>query len=267
MNIRFFILIINLVFCSGATSGEYRLSGRPVQGGLVFGWANPGANIFLDDVVISQGKLGNFLLGFSSNAKPKSILMIKFKDGSTKRHIIFVKQRKYRIQTIHGLPKRKVTPNLKDLARIKLEKASMKKALLVRFSEPLYIVGFERPVLGQITGVYGSRRILNGKPKRPHFGLDIAALEGTEIKAASAGVIIFTHPGMFFNGKTLVIDHGLGLRSTYIHMSAIIVKKGDRVLKGQIVGKVGKTGRATGSHLHWGLQLNGVALDPEQLFR
>ncbi len=267
MNVRSLILIFNLVFCSAAISGEYRLSGKIVQGGLVFGWANPDANIFLDGVAITQGKMGNFLLGFSYNAKPESYLKIQFKDGSVKQSLLFVKQRKYNIQIIDGLPKRKVTPSFRDLIRIKSEKTSMQKALSVRFPEPLYVAGFERPVLGQTTGVYGSQRILNGKPKRPHFGLDIAALEGSEIKSASDGMIIFTHPGMFFNGKTLAIDHGLGLRSIYIHMSAITVKKGDRVAKGQIVGRVGKTGRATGPHLHWGLQLNGTALDPEQLFR
>jgi murein DD-endopeptidase MepM/ murein hydrolase activator NlpD len=256
-----------LLLSSTASAGELNLTGKKIQGGLVVGWATPGAKIMLDGKSIQQAQAGDFLLGFSRDAKATSELRILFTDGSTDMQELKIKQRKYKIQRIDGLPKRKVTPNAKDLSRIKRERTLINKARLTSVDEPHFTAGFTRPVSGRISGVYGSQRILNGKPRRPHFGVDIAAPTGTKIKAASAGIVVFAHRGMFFNGKTLVINHGMGLRSTYIHMSAISVKTGDRVVKGQVVGKIGKTGRATGPHLHWGLTLGRTPLDPELLLK
>jgi murein DD-endopeptidase MepM/ murein hydrolase activator NlpD len=256
-----------LLLSSTADAGELNLTGKRIQGGLVVGWATPGSKITLDGKSIQQARAGEFLLGFSRDAKAISSLKILFKDGSTEMRELKIEQRKYNIQRIDGLPKRKVTPNAKDFSRIKSERMLINKARLTAVDEPHFTAGFTRPVEGRISGVYGSQRILNGKPRRPHFGVDIAAPIGTKIKAASAGIVVFAHPGMFFNGKTLVINHGMGLRSTYIHMSAISVNAGDRVIEGQIVGKVGKTGRATGPHLHWGLTLGRTPLDPELLLK
>ena len=248
---------------SPAYAGELNLAGKIIQGGLVVGWATPGAKLMLDGKSIQQAQTGDFLLGFSRDAEARSDLKVLFKDGSTKKRVLIVEQRDYKIQRIDGLPKRKVTPNAKDLTRIQRERVLISKARLTLVDEPHFRAGFTRPVLGRLSGVYGSQRILNGNPRRPHYGIDIAAPSGTDIKAASAGMVVFAHSGMFFNGKTLIISHGMGLRSTYIHMSAITVKAGDRVVKGQVVGKVGKTGRATGPHLHWGLTLGRTPLDPE----
>ncbi len=261
------VLIATLFLSSVSLAGELKLTGKRIQGGLVIGWATPGAKITLDGRAIVQAKPGNFLLGFSRNAQATSQLDVRFKDGSREKRALTIGQRDYDIQRIDGLPKRKVTPHAKDLVRIKSERALINKARLTAVVEPLFTAGFTRPLLGRISGFYGSQRILNGKPRLPHFGIDIAALVGTNIKAASAGVVVFAHPGMFFNGKTVVINHGLGLRSTYIHMSAIAVKIGESVAKGQVVGKVGMTGRATGPHLHWGLQLNSIPLDPELVLK
>ncbi len=260
-------LITALLFSFAAFAGELRLSGKMTQGGLIIGWATPGSEIYLNSRAIQQAKAGDFLLGFPRDAKSTSRFEISYKDGSKETRLLNIEQRTYKIQRIDGLPKRKVTPNAKDLARIKSERVLINKARLTDVNEPLFAAGFVRPVKGRISGVYGSQRVLNGKPRRPHYGVDIAAPEGTAIKAASAGIVIFAHPGMFFNGKTVIINHGMGLRSTYIHMSSIAVKEGAHVAKGQVVGRVGKTGRATGPHLHWGLQLNKTPLDPQQLFR
>ena len=262
------VSVITVFFLSTPSfSGELRISGKAIQGGLLFGWTTPESKISLDGMNIVQAQAGDFLVGFPPNAKALSVLKIFYTDGSSERRMFFVKKRNYKIQRIDGLSKRKVTPNLKDLMRIKDERILINRAYLTAMMEPLFKVGFIQPVIGRISGVYGSQRILNGTARRPHYGVDIAAASGTNIKAASAGIVVFVHPGMFFNGKTLVINHGLGLRSTYIHMSAIKVKEGERVSKGQIVGNVGETGRATGPHLHWGLRLHSTPLDPEQLFR
>ena len=122
-----------------------------------------------------------------------------------------------------------------------------------------------QPVEGRISGVFGSQRILNGKPRSPHKGLDIAAPEGTLIKADADGVISLVHHDMYLMGKSVMIDHGHGLQSIYIHMNDILVTEGQFVKKGDTVGKVGMTGRATGPHLHWGVSLKGTALDPQLL--
>ncbi|MEE3000920.1 MAG: M23 family metallopeptidase [Pseudomonadota bacterium] len=256
-----FLLLTN----AATTAGQIKLNGKLIQGGLVVGWAPPGTKIKLEGKSISQAAEGSFLLGFSHNAKPTAKLEILFEDGLIDHRLLSIGQRDYVIQRINGLPKRKVTPNAKDLALIIQQRKLIDKARLISVMKPYFIAGFIRPVSGKVSGVFGSQRILNGKPRRPHFGLDIAAPEGSEIGAASDGIVIFVHQGMFFNGKTVIINHGLGLHSTYIHMKSILVKVGMEVKKGQTVGTVGKTGRATGPHLHWGLDLNHMPLDPEQL--
>ena len=260
-----FLLV--LFICSTSIASQLKLTGKMIQGGLVIGWATPGAKIHLDGRPIIQSDEGDFLIGFPRDAKPSFKLEIISKGGLSHSRLLSIGQRNYDIQRINGLSKRKVTPNAKDLALIKHQSALINKARLISVREPYFTAGFIRPIVGRVTGVFGSQRILNGKRRRPHFGLDIAAPEGSAIKAASDGVVVFVHNGMFFNGKTVIINHGLGLRSTYIHMSSITVKPGMKVTKGQIVGTVGKTGRATGPHLHWGLQLNQTPLDPEQLLR
>ena len=263
MTIRLPLVFAILLLVSPiAIAGELKLSGEFSQGGLIVGWATPGASITLDGNRISQARSGEFLLGFARRADRMSQLNVIFADGSTAQRKLTIKQRKYDIQRIDGLPKRKVTPSAEDLARIKNERTLIDRARKTKVAEPLFAAGFGRPVNGRISGVYGSQRILNGQKRRPHYGQDIAAAQGTKIKAASAGVVIFAHPGMFFNGKTVIINHGLGLLSTYIHMNTVEVKVGEHVAKGQTIGEVGQTGRATGPHLHWGLTLNKTPLDP-----
>ena len=260
------IFLFYLFINSTSIAGEIKLIGNMVQGGLVVGWATPEAKIQFDGKLIPQADSGNFLIGFSRNFKFSAKLNVFFKDGTSHERLLSIEQRNYNIQKINGLSKRKVTPNKKDLALIKNQSKLINKARLVSVKKPYFTAGFVMPVVGRVSGVFGSQRILNGKRRQPHFGLDIAAPKGSVVKAASDGLVIFVHKSMFFNGKTIIINHGLGLRSIYIHMNSINVKPGIKVKKGQIVGTVGNTGRATGPHLHWGLELNQTPLDPEQLF-
>ena len=263
---RVFLLFF-LFFNSASIAGETRLTGEMIQGGLVIGWTSPGAKIELDGSPITQANGGDFLIGFPYDSKPIAVLEIFSKGGEYYKRNLTIRRRNYSIQRINGLPKRKVMPNTKDLILIKQQRELINNARLIFTREPYFMAGFVRPVVGRVSGVFGSQRILNGEPRRPHYGLDIAAPIGAAIKAASDGVITFVHNDMFFNGRTIVIDHGLGLRSTYIHMNSTNVSPGMQVKKGQIVGTVGKTGRVTGPHLHWGLELNQTPLDPEKLLK
>jgi len=246
---------------------ELKLEGQAIQGGLIVGWTRPDSKIFLDERKIKQGLKGDFLVGFGPDAKIQSNLKIFYKEKLVTEHQFNLVKRNYKIQKINGLPRRKVMPNAYDLKRIKDERALVKIARKKYIPDALFVAGFSLPVEGIVTGVYGSRRILNGVPRRPHYGLDSAAKTGTPVTVISDGVVVFTNEDMFFNGKMLIINHGLGLTSMYIHLSKIMVKIGDRVLKGQKVGLVGSTGRSTGPHLHLGVMLNKTPIDPEQLFK
>lgn len=238
------------------------LDGAMTQGGLVIGRTSPGAEITLDGRSIEVSADGAFLLGFAWNAAAEARLRAHFADGRTAERRLRIARRQFRVQRIDGLPPRKVTPSAADLVRIRAEKKLITAARKNRSRSPMFLSGFIRPAAGPVSGVYGSRRILNGQPRRPHFGVDIAGPKGSPVHAMADGRVMFTHPGMFFNGKTILLDHGLGLSSIYIHLDGVVVKTGDRVKKGSLIGRIGESGRATGPHLHWAVRLNGIEVDP-----
>ena len=248
-----------------AFAAELTLDRAARQGGLVLGQAAPGAVVALDGKRVLVGADGSFALGFSRDAGPGATLSVRWPDGRTETRTLSVAKRKWRVQRIDGLPRRKVTPREEDLKRIRADSAAIRAVRDRPTPQPWYRNGFVWPVRGRISGVYGSQRVLNGKPRRPHLGLDIAAPAGTPVAAAADGVVALAHPDMFFTGKTVLIDHGLGVGTSYSHMSAIAVRPGQRVTKGQVIGRIGKTGRATGPHLHWGLTWYRVQLDPAQV--
>ena len=251
-----------LLVAGSAASANLTLSSKPVQGGLVQGKTVPGARVTLDGEKVAVANSGLFVLGFGRDARPSAVLVVRLPGGEVDTRHLAVKQRKYKIQRIDGLPGRKVSPKKRDMKRIKVERKQLNAARRVMSKEPRFANGFMWPVTGRISGVYGSQRILNGKPRRPHFGADIAAPRGTPVVAASDGRVVLVHQDMFFTGKTVLIDHGLGVGTIYIHMDSIAVRKGDLVRRGQRVGSIGMTGRATGPHLHWGLTWRGLSLDP-----
>ena len=238
------------------------LRGTAAEGGLMLGKTAPGAAVMLDGAAVRVSPDGHFLLGFGRDAVGTKRLEVAHAGQRVAREIVVV-DRTFKIERINGLPGKKVTPDPKSLQRIAAEKAEINKARERSEAAAFYLSGFRWPATGRISGVYGSQRILNGKPRRPHYGTDIAAPTGTRIGAMAAGRVAFVHPGMFFNGKTVLIDHGLGLRSVYIHLSETSVKTGDTVDAGQDIGAIGATGRATGPHLHFGLTLDAIPIDPE----
>jgi murein DD-endopeptidase MepM/ murein hydrolase activator NlpD len=258
--IRFITAVLVLLFALPVSAFE--LDGRFVQGGYAVGVAAPGAKVTFEGRPLPVSQDGRFVIGFAHDAKPAAKLIIDWPDGRQELRQLEIGKRVYKVQRIDGLPKRKVTPEARDMKRIGAESALLKTAR-ARGTPDWFATGaFAWPAKGRISGVYGSRRILNGEPRTPHLGLDIAAPTGTPVHATADGVVSLTHPDMFFTGKTVMIDHGLGLSSIYIHMSRIAVKDGQRVKQGQLIGRIGTTGRSTGPHLHWGMAWFSVRLDP-----
>ena len=238
------------------------LKGSLIPGSLITGKVAPGSKINFHKKTVRVSPDGTFILGFGRNAKLTQSIEILDPNGFTYTQNIKLKKRTYNITRIDGLPGRKVTPNPKDVKRIKANNAGIARVRQLDTKSQNFLNGFQWPILGRISGVYGSQRVLNGKPRSPHNGVDIAAPKGSTVLATAKGTIALVHQDMFYSGKTVMIDHGHGLSSIYIHMSEILVKQGQLVTKGEAIGAVGMTGRATGPHLHWGISLFRTHLDP-----
>ena len=239
-----------------------RLDGPRTQGGLLRGRVPPGSTVEYEGDAVRVSRDGWFLVGFGRDASPEAELVVVYPDGRSERQVLKVEGREYDIQRIDGLPPSKVTPSEEDLVRIRAEVKMVKQARAVDEPRTDFLSGFQWPVKGIISGVYGSQRILNGEPRRPHFGIDIAAPRGTKVVAPTDGVVTLVHPDMYFSGGTMIVDHGHGLSSAFLHLSRILVEEGERVAQGQVIAEVGSTGRSTGPHLDWRINLFGRRLDP-----
>jgi Peptidase family M23 len=209
------------------------------------------------------------LLGLDMQDKPGQhdlVIEVKYPDRQEEHKVtILLIKEDYRVQHLK-LPKKMVDLDSKTLARVKKESKVLNQAFDSLVPKPLWQTGFIEPVQGRVSGRFGSRRVINGQPKRPHSGEDIAAPDGTPVVAMNSGMVRLTMDH-FFTGKGVVLDHGLGLFSMYFHLAAVDVADGQKVEKGQPIGKVGATGRATGPHLHWGVRLNGSRIDPYSLLK
>lgn len=247
------------------SSDHVSFDGHFEQGGLVYGHTAPGAHVTLDGQPLRLTPDGEFLLGFGRDAAPSATLDITYADGRHETKALAVAARTWGVQRIDGLPQKDVTPPPELIARIKADVAEVFAARAQDTDSLAFRGGFIWPLTGPITGVYGTQRFLDGEPRQPHFGIDIAAPAGTPIRAAAAGVVSMVDQNMFFTGKTMIIDHGYGLSTTYMHMSAIAVKLGQTVKQGQVIGRVGATGRVTGPHLDWRVNLYETRLDPALL--
>ena len=242
------------------------IEGTFIQGGLLFGKTKPNSKIFFNDKKIFVNNEGDFLLGISRDEKKENLLIVN-NENKVEKYNINILSRKYKIQKIDGLPKNKVTPNQEELKIIKQESKLIFKYKNLFLDKTFYKSGFVWPVEGKVTGKYGDQRILNGKPRRPHFGIDIVASLGSKIISPSDAIVAFTFENTFFNGKMIILNHGLGLNSIYSHLNKIYVKKGDKLKRGDLLAEVGSTGRATGPHLHWGMNVFNTAVDPEKLIQ
>ena len=260
--IRFFLA---LIFITNQVSA-LELKGTFEQGSLIIGKTNPSNEIYVDQKKLKVSKEGYFVFGISRDRK-KNIIISIGEDNKTSQVIKSVKSRKFKVQKIDGLPKRKVSPNDEDMKRIRKEGKLIAKAKNVNSDLSFFFKDFIRPVEGITTGVFGSQRVLNGKPRRPHYGIDIAAAKGTKIKNSNSGNVLLAANNLFFTGGTIVIEHGHGLISIYSHLDKIFVKKGDFVKKGELIATVGSTGRSTGPHLDFRLYCRNIPVDPDLVIK
>lgn len=272
--ISFMALIILCCFSLNLSASEavisitdkISLKGQFVQGGIVIGNTIPGSQVTFDKQVIRVSPEGNFIIGFNRDEPIRVNLSIAIPDGEKISKDIRIEKRNYKIQRIDGLPKAKVSPRKPEvLARIRKESAQAAQARKRDDERPDYLETFIWPTIGPISGVYGSQRILNGQARRPHFGVDVAAPAGSNVVAPASGVITLAHQDMFFSGGTIILDHGHGLSSTFLHLSQLLIKKGDVVRQGDLIARVGATGRVTGAHLDWRMNYFKRRVDPQLL--
>lgn len=260
---RFFFLCLTIVFsCTPVSVQALSLEGRFTQGGLVVGKTDPSATVLFRGNEVRVSPEGIFVIGFSRDAERSTQIEIRKADGTVETHPVAIQKRTYEIQRIDGLPKRKVSPSKEDLDRIYQDIAMVKTVRKKDDPRTDFIQPFIWPVIGRISGVYGSQRVLNGKPKRPHYGVDIAAPTGTPVKAPADGVVSMAHDDMFYSGGTVIVDHGHGVSTSYLHLNKILVSEGQAVEQGDVIAQVGATGRVTGPHLHWGMNWFDTRLDP-----
>lgn len=235
-------------------------TGQFTQGGLVVLALKKNTQVMLNGTALPVVN-GHTLIGFGRDAKLTQSLRFERK-GESVTVPINLRKRSYNIQRIDGLPPAMVTPPEEALPRIirggKLKRAA--RAIDSRRAD--FTEDFVWPVKGRISGVYGSQRFYNGEPRRPHFGIDIAAPRGTKVYAPAPGKVTLAEPDMYFEGGLIFIDHGLKLTSAYMHLDSLNVKPGDEVKAGDVIATVGSTGRSTGPHLDWRMFWRGERIDP-----
>ena len=236
--------------------------GKFIQGHFIIGKTDPGTKVKIDKKQVKVSKDGYFAFGLDRDRKYDVVITIE-KDGVKEKITKRVQKRKYNIQKIDGLEEKKVTPPEEVYERIKKENKLIAEARAVDSDLDFFKDKFIIPVDDSIiTGVYGSQRILNGKPKWPHYGLDFAQKEGTPVKAMLDGTVTLAQSDLYYTGGTLIFDHGHGISTLYMHMQKILVEKGQKVKQGEVIGLVGSTGRATGPHLDIRLNWFDTRLDP-----
>ncbi len=245
-----------------AARAATQMTGDFEQGGMVIGRTFAGADAGLDGKPVSVSPDGYFVFGFGRDQGPSATLTISY-GGEEITEPLTIAQRTYKIQKINGLPGDKVTPPDDAAERIMADIELVKAARSFDTPETWYLGGFAWPVTGRISGVYGSQRILNGEPRQPHFGVDIARAQGEPIRAPQKGIVRLAERDMYFTGGTTVLDHGQGITTSYLHQSRLDVAVGDTVEAGQVIGLIGKTGRATGPHLCWRMNWFQERLDPQ----
>jgi murein DD-endopeptidase MepM/ murein hydrolase activator NlpD len=238
------------------------LTGSLEAGGLIHGLCQPGDRVTANGADIPVAPDGRFVVGLAPEGETRLDLVATSLDGAHARISLSIAAREYQTQRIDGLPPETVTPDPATLERIRHDAEAVKAARAVLTEETGFDQPLRWPVKGTITGVYGTRRILNGQPRQPHWGVDVAVPAGTPIAAAADGIVTMA-ADLFLTGNTVIVDHGLGLSTTYAHLVTVAVHPGDHVRQGQTIGTVGTTGRSTGPHLHWGLDWREVRLDPQ----
>ena len=253
------LLIIAILFSTNTVAIEF--DGKFIQGHFIIGKTEPKSKIIIDKTEVKVSEDGYFVFGIDRDRK-FDVLVTKIKDGKKEKIIKRVFKRKYKIQRIDGLPENKVTPPEEVYKRIKKENYRIGEARAINSNLSFFKDKFIMPVKGIITGVYGSQRILNGKPRWPHYGIDIAANQGTMIKSSGSGIVTMAEDDLYYTGGTIIMDHGHGISTIYSHLENVLVSVGDKINQGDIIGTVGSTGRSTGPHLDFRINWFQTRLDP-----
>ncbi|RRJ85023.1 M23 family metallopeptidase [Aestuariirhabdus litorea] len=251
-----------LAFVAGAAVAE---ATSLTQGSLYIGRTDSANQVWVGKRRIRVSDNGTFVMGFDRDAPLQQHYRLVFPDGREELKTLELAPREYRIQRIEGIAKRIMQPNSEDLVRIRAENARVRSARKQDLAHQFFAKPFIWPLTGPISGVYGSQRFYNGEPRRPHYGVDVAAPTGTRVVAPADAVITFAEPDLFFSGGTLIMDHGHGVSSSFLHLSRLLVKAGERVKQGQVVAEVGATGRVTGPHLDWRMNWFEQRIDPTLL--
>ena len=260
---KLYIYLLFLIFSTNVYAIEFKGDFR--QGSFILGKTSPDTKISIDNRNIRVSKDGYFAFGLDRDRKNDVIIKIK-KNGDSEKIIKKVFKREYKIQRIDGLPPKQVTPPPEVYERIKKDNILIGKARSTDTDFDFFKDKFIYPIDKYIiTGVYGSQRILNGKPRRPHYGIDFHAPEGTPVKAMMDGEVTLAENDMYFTGGTIIFDHGHGISTLYMHLKDIDVKIGQKIKQGEIVGTLGQSGRATGPHLDIRLNWFNVKLDPKTI--
>ena len=261
-----FRLFFLIVFFTSTHLNAIEFKGKFLQGHYIVGITDPSAKIIIDKKQIKVTKDGYFVFGIGRDRK-FDVAITKITNGKSEKIIKKVLKRKYNIQRIDGLEESKVTPPESVYKRIKEENNKIGEARAINSDLPFFKNQFIMPVEGIISGVYGSQRILNGKPKWPHYGIDIAAKQGTKIKSSASGIVTMAEQDLYYTGGTIIMDHGHGISTIYSHLATLNVQVGDEILQGDIIGTVGSTGRSTGPHLDFRINWFQTRLDPMSVLK
>lgn len=253
---------------TNATASASRTDARIVfpasvsQGTLVVGKVPPGSKVTYANRTLRVSGYGSVVFGVGRDERGPLEIDVVRPDGSAESASIIVTPRDWPVEKVDGVPPKTVNPPPDIAERIKREQAQVTAARERDDDRPDFAQAFIWPVQGRISGRFGNARVYNGQPGAGHSGMDIAAPGGTPVKAPAAGVVTFAAPDLYLTGGTVLLDHGFGVSSNFLHLSRIDVKVGDRIVQGQVIGAVGATGRATGPHLHWGMNWFDVRIDP-----
>ena len=261
------LLVSALIVSTSFSAIALELKGHLTQGGLVTGQLDNAKSVTLNGKSLKLADNGLFVFGFGRDAKPVHTLSWVDKTGKGHSQDLVITLRDYDIDKITGVAKKYVSPPKAVSERISREAIAVRKARAVNSDLEYFLQPVLRPAKGRISGVYGSQRYFNGEPRRQHFGLDIANKTGSPVYAPISGTVVFAEPDLYYSGGTLILDHGHGVTSTYIHLSKLDVKVGQKIEQGTKVAEIGATGRVTGPHLDWRFNWQGERLDPALLMQ
>lgn len=258
------LLAAMLLACAppGTRAATAMLPASITQGALVIATLPVGSQLSLAGEPVQVGTDGTAVFGAGRDEQGPLLITLAYPDGQRETVRIVVTARDWPIERVNGVPPKTVNPPAQLAARIQREQAGVAAARERSDAREDFLGGFIWPVQGRISGRFGNQRIYNGEPKAPHSGMDIAVPVGTPIRAPAAGIVTFAQPDLYLTGGTILLDHGFGLSSNFLHLSRMEVKVGDHVSQGQVIALSGMTGRATGPHLHWGFNWFGMRLDP-----